>query len=64
MVGFVVLIEGITHNEIIVAGSISDEVITVTLASTQPLTEISTSYLPGSKGRSTRKADARGGVVG
>jgi hypothetical protein len=51
-----------------VAGSIPDEVIgffnsrnpssrTMTLRSTQPLTEMSTRNLPGGKGRPTRKAD-------
>jgi hypothetical protein len=47
-----------------VAGSIPDEVVrffsssrTVTLASTQPLTEMSTRNLPGGKGRPALKAD-------
>jgi hypothetical protein len=51
-----------------VAGSIPDEVIgifntpnpfsrTMTLRSTQPLTEMSTRNRPGGKGRSARKAD-------
>jgi hypothetical protein len=51
-----------------VAGSIPDVVIgffnwpnpfsrTIALGSTQPLTEMSTRYLPGGKGRSSREAD-------
>jgi hypothetical protein len=51
-----------------VAGSITDEVIgffnwpnpssrTMALGSTQPLTEMSTSNLPGGKGRSAREGD-------